>query len=373
MERKQASEYPQELLDLFHEYQHGEITRRDFLDRAAKFAVGGLTVTGDLGEPQAQLRVGPAGAQGRHADHGLATRPSRRRRATARIKGYLVTPGQRDRQAADRARDPREPRAQPVHRGRRAPPRGPRTSSPSRPTASRRSAGTRATTRRARRRSATVDGPKMAEDFVASARWLKARPESSGKIGAVGFCFGGGIVNQLAVRMPDLGAGVPFYGRQAGRRRRAEDQGAAPAALRRRTIRASTPGSRPTKRRSRPTTRPTTLYIYEAPSTGSTTTRPRATTSRPPSSPGSARSTSSTRPFASAASGERVGPRSSPRLTPPHEALGSHRAGRAPPRPQRAHRRARADTPLPERLAPRRTASGRGTRPPLRFRFAPVT
>src|ERR1041384_4188660 len=44
MERKQASEYPQELLDLFHEYQHGEITRRDFFERAQKFAVGGLTV-----------------------------------------------------------------------------------------------------------------------------------------------------------------------------------------------------------------------------------------------------------------------------------------------------------------------------------------
>jgi carboxymethylenebutenolidase len=56
----------------------------------------------------------------------------------------------------------------------------------------------------------------MAEDFVASAKWLKARPESSGKLGAVGFCFGGGIVNQLAVRLPELDAGVPFYGRQPG-------------------------------------------------------------------------------------------------------------------------------------------------------------
>ena len=44
-ERKQASDYPQELLDLFHEYQHGDITRRTFLERAGKFAVGGVTVT----------------------------------------------------------------------------------------------------------------------------------------------------------------------------------------------------------------------------------------------------------------------------------------------------------------------------------------
>src|SRR5436190_13361168 len=62
-----------------------------------------------------------------------------------------------------------------------------------------------------------VDGKKMTEDFVAAAKWLKARKDSTGKLGAVGFCFGGGMVNQLAVRLgSDLNAGVPFYGRQAG-------------------------------------------------------------------------------------------------------------------------------------------------------------
>jgi carboxymethylenebutenolidase len=61
----------------------------------------------------------------------------------------------------------------------------------------------------------SVNGPKMFEDFVASAEWLKAHAQSTGKVGAVGFCFGGGICNQLAVRLPDLAASVPFYGRQA--------------------------------------------------------------------------------------------------------------------------------------------------------------
>jgi carboxymethylenebutenolidase len=60
-----------------------------------------------------------------------------------------------------------------------------------------------------------LDRAKMTEDFVAAATWLRARPDSTGKLGAVGFCFGGGVVNQLAVRMgSDLAAGVPFYGTQ---------------------------------------------------------------------------------------------------------------------------------------------------------------
>ena len=55
----------------------------------------------------------------------------------------------------------------------------------------------------------------MQEDFAAAARWLKSLPDSTGKLGAVGFCFGGGVVNQLAVRLgSDLDAAVPFYGLQ---------------------------------------------------------------------------------------------------------------------------------------------------------------
>lgn len=62
-----------------------------------------------------------------------------------------------------------------------------------------------------------VDGKKMTEDLVAAALWLKKRPDSTGKLGAVGFCFGGGMVNQLAVRLgKDLNAGVAYYGRQVG-------------------------------------------------------------------------------------------------------------------------------------------------------------
>jgi carboxymethylenebutenolidase len=57
-----------------------------------------------------------------------------------------------------------------------------------------------------------LDQAKTREDFVTAAGWLKARPETNGKIGAVGFCYGGSTVNMLATRVPELAAAVPFYG-----------------------------------------------------------------------------------------------------------------------------------------------------------------
>jgi len=59
-----------------------------------------------------------------------------------------------------------------------------------------------------------LDQAKTRDDFIAAAEYLKKRPECTGKIGAVGFCYGGGVVNMLATRLPDLGAAVPFYGNQ---------------------------------------------------------------------------------------------------------------------------------------------------------------
>ena len=214
MERKQASEYPQELLDLFHEYQHGEITRRDFFDGAAKFAVGGLTVTA-IWE---SLRPNYAWAQQVPKDDpriatGYETVPSPE--GNGSIKGYFARPAR----AAGKL-----PAVLVIHENRGL--------NPYIEDVARRLAvldfvayapdgltsvgGYPGDDEKGAAAFRTVNGPKMAEDFVASAKWLKARPESSGKLGAVGFCFGGGIVNQLAVRLPELDAGVPFYGRQPG-------------------------------------------------------------------------------------------------------------------------------------------------------------
>ena len=133
MERKKASDYPQELLDLFHEYQHGEIDRRDFLDRAQKFAVGGLTVAAIF----ESLRPNYAWAQQvPKDDSGIKTE----------LRDRTVAAGQRDDQGLPRAAGERRREAarpcwsihenrglNPVHRGRRAAVRGRRTSSPSRP------------------------------------------------------------------------------------------------------------------------------------------------------------------------------------------------------------------------------------------------
>ena len=121
MERKKASDYPQELLDLFHEYQHGDIDRRAFLDRAGKFAVGGLTAAAILSRNCSPTTPGRSRCR-------RTTRGSRPRSSTVQspqgngsIKGVLRAAGEGERQAARRPRHPREPRPQPVRRGRRAP------------------------------------------------------------------------------------------------------------------------------------------------------------------------------------------------------------------------------------------------------------
>ena len=212
MERKKASDYPQELLDIFHEYQHGDISRRDFMDRIKKFAVGGVT-TAAIYE---SLKPNYAWAQqvpkeDSRIKTSYETVPSPQ--GNGSIKGYLAKPAS----AAGKV-----PAVIVIHENRGL--------NPYIEDVARRFAvanfiayapdgltsvgGYPGDDEKGAAKFREVNGPKMLEDFVAAAGWLKAHPQSSGKIGAIGFCFGGGIVNQLAVRMPDLGAGAPFYGRQ---------------------------------------------------------------------------------------------------------------------------------------------------------------
>jgi carboxymethylenebutenolidase len=213
MERKQASDYPQELLDLFHEYQHGDISRRTFLDRAGRFAIGGLTVAAifeSLKPNYAWAQQVPADDKRIKVGSEVVQSPA----GNGTIKGYLARP----------AKGTKHPVVLVIHENRGL--------NPYIEDVARRLAtanfiafapdgltsvgGYPGDDEKGGAAFRTVDRTKMTEDFVAAAKWLKARPDSTGKLGAVGFCFGGAIVNQLAVRLgADLNAGVAFYGRQA--------------------------------------------------------------------------------------------------------------------------------------------------------------
>jgi carboxymethylenebutenolidase len=214
MERNVASDYPQELLDLFHEYQHGDINRRTFLDRAGKFAIGGLTVAAifeGLTPNYAWAQQVPPDDKRIKVGYEVVQSPA----GNGSIKGYLARP----------AKGKKHPVVLVIHENRGL--------NPYIEDVARRLAlakfiafapdgltsvgGYPGSDEKGAVAFRTVDGKKMTEDFVAAAKWLKARPDSTGKLGAVGFCFGGGMVNQLAVRLgADLNAGVAFYGRQAG-------------------------------------------------------------------------------------------------------------------------------------------------------------
>jgi carboxymethylenebutenolidase len=212
-ERKKASDYPQELLDLFHEYQHGDIDRRSFLDRAGKFAVGGLTAMAlfeslkpnyawaqQVPKDDARLKLGyetVQSPQGNGTIRGYLARPAN----AARLPGVLVVHENRG----------LNPYIEDV--ARRLAVANFVAFAPDGLTSV---GGFPGDDEKGAAKFREVDGKKMVEDFVASAVWLKARPDCTGKIGVVGFCFGGGIANTLAVRLPDLGAAAPFYGRQPG-------------------------------------------------------------------------------------------------------------------------------------------------------------
>src|SRR5215471_1548420 len=213
MERKKASDFPQELLNLFDEYVHGGISRRDFFDGAQKFAVGGVTAAAlfEALKPNYAWAVQVQPNDNRIKSERV-TVPSPQ--GNGEIKGYLVRP----------ANGPAKmPVVLVVHENRGLNPyiedvaRRLATSGfmALAPDGTTSVGGYPGDDEKGAAAFSKVDGGKMREDFYAAAMWLKNRPESNGKLGAVGFCFGGGIVNQLAVRLgPDLAAAVPFYGVQ---------------------------------------------------------------------------------------------------------------------------------------------------------------
>jgi carboxymethylenebutenolidase len=213
MERKKASDFPQDLLHLLDRYVHGEISRRDFFDGAQKFAVGGMTAAAlfEMLKPNYAWAVQVQKDDSRIKAE-TATVPSPQ--GDGSIKGYLVRPAN----ATGKL-----PAILVVHENRGL--------NPYIEDVARRLAiadfmafapdglttvgGYPGDDEKAAQLFAQLDRSKLTEDFLAAATWLKSRPDCTGKIGAVGFCFGGTVVNQLAVRMgSDLAAAVPFYGVQ---------------------------------------------------------------------------------------------------------------------------------------------------------------
>jgi carboxymethylenebutenolidase len=219
MERKKASDFDPQLLGLFHRYVHGSINRREFLDGAAKFAIGGLTATAlwDMLRPNYALAQQVAKDDKRiTADYTMY--PSLKGNSSnGTMRGLLARPATGD----------KFPVVVVIHENRGLNPYiedvvrrlavagfmaiGPDAIWPLGGYPGVDKYGAEADEKAAGMQK-QLDAAKITEDFIAAGEFLLKHSQSTGKLGAVGFCFGGSMVNRLAVRMPQLAAGVPFYG-----------------------------------------------------------------------------------------------------------------------------------------------------------------
>jgi carboxymethylenebutenolidase len=209
--RLTAQDFDQELLILFDAYVHGDMDRRGFLDRAQRFAKAGVTAAGLLAALSPDFALGqqvkPDDARLK-TEHVKVASPA----GYGSINGYLARPAS--------AGSARLPVVLVVHENRGL---NPHIEDITRrlaldgfmafaPDALTPLGGYPGDEDKARAAFATLDQAKTRQDFLASVAWLRARPDGNGKLGAVGFCYGGGVVHWLATQLPDLNAGVPFYG-----------------------------------------------------------------------------------------------------------------------------------------------------------------
>lgn len=208
---------PFEAIELYNQFIHGEISRRAFMDGISRFAVGGLAASVII---SALMPDYAAGQQVSKNDDRIKasyeTVPSPQ--GNGSIKGYLVRPISADTRSATPSK---LPGIIVVHENRGL---NPYIEDMARrfalenfmafaPDGLTSVGGYPGDDYQGGELFRKVDGKKMLEDFLAAAQWLKARPDCSGKVGATGFCYGGGVANTLATRMgSDLGAAVPFYG-----------------------------------------------------------------------------------------------------------------------------------------------------------------
>jgi carboxymethylenebutenolidase len=211
MTRKTAHDFDQELLTLFDAYVHGDLDRRGFLDRAAKFAVGGLTAAMLLDQlnprfaEAQQVKPEDERLHGERVDYPSPD-------GSGAMRGYLVRPA---------AATGKLPGALVIHENRGL---NPHIEDVARrfalagylafaPDALTPLGGYPGEEDAARGLFGQLDPAKSKEDFVAACNWLAAHAGCTGRVGAVGFCWGGGMANWLATRaLPGLACAVPFYG-----------------------------------------------------------------------------------------------------------------------------------------------------------------
>jgi carboxymethylenebutenolidase len=211
LDRKTASDFHPEVLKLFDGLVHGALTRREFLDHAAKYCVGGVTaaavlemLTPNFAWAQ-QVKKDDPRIKAEYDDYESP-------QGSGKMRGYLARP----------AKAGKVPAVLVIHENRGL---NPYIEDVARrlategyvafaPDALAPLGGYPGDEEKAGAAFAKLDPMKRTEDLLAGATYLKSRPECSGKWGAIGFCFGGGVVNMIATRMPDLSAGVPFYGAQ---------------------------------------------------------------------------------------------------------------------------------------------------------------
>jgi carboxymethylenebutenolidase len=212
MDRKSADDFPPEVLKLFDGYVHGMLSRRDFLERAARYTAGALTAAVMLESLMPNYALAQQVTQDdTRIQAGYADYPSPQ--GSGRMRGYFALPA---RPAG------KLPGVVVIHENRGL---NPYIEDVARrlalenftafaPDALAPVGGYPGNEDQARELFSRLDPSRRTEDLIAAVAYLKSRPECSGKIAAVGFCFGGGIANTMAVRIADLAGAVPFYGDQ---------------------------------------------------------------------------------------------------------------------------------------------------------------
>ena len=210
MIRKTAHDFDQELLILFDAYVHGTIDRRGFLDGAQKFVTAGMTAGALLAALSPNFAAGQQiPKDDKRLTTEMASYPSTA--GSGSVKGYLAKPAH----ASGKL-----PAILVIHENRGL---NPHIEDITRrlaldnfiafaPDALTPLGGYPGDEDRARELFAKLDQKKCVEDFLAATTFLKSREDFSGKIGVVGFCYGGGMAHTLSTRLPELNAAVPFYG-----------------------------------------------------------------------------------------------------------------------------------------------------------------